>query len=491
MKINFRLVGLWILLLYCIPEIISDEIDFELLANAQAGDVQAQYDLAHTYYQDKQYEKSFGWFSKAAENNFADAQYMVGKCFEEGIGVEKNLNQAFVWYKKSAENGSPYSQNRISIFYWEGSIVEKSYEESFNWDLKAAKQGLLVAHYNIGCQYRYGIGVKRSKSKALKWFLGAGHTGEKHSQYELGCMYKQIDEYEAFRWFKKSAEQSYAPAQAELGEMYLRGVGTFQDDRHGIFWLQKAMDQGCMEACCAMALYHKFTNPQETVRLIATAAHAGNARGQYELGKLNYEGKIIDKDNTLAIDWYKKSASQNYTDACLALASFFKEQLDFEQAVYWWQRGADLGCSHAQTLLGWYYCNEKNDYQKAFYYFEIAAQERFPGGLFSLAMLYLWGKGVKTDINKGVSLLKKACKQNCCYSQYELGKMYYEGKCVKKNRLKGFELLKEADKNGCYEARYKLAEIGDPKYKDLQKFVKPSTLTKLKIFWYKLKNKFS
>src|SRR5580692_2840090 len=44
-------------------------------------------------------------------------------------------------------------------------------------------------------------------------------------------------------WFRKAAEQGYAPAQSNLGTLYLYGRGVTQDDSEAIIWFQKAAEQ--------------------------------------------------------------------------------------------------------------------------------------------------------------------------------------------------------------------------------------------------------
>lgn len=35
---------------------------------------------------------------ESAESGYAPAQYQLGLCYEEGIGVQRNLAKAFRWY---------------------------------------------------------------------------------------------------------------------------------------------------------------------------------------------------------------------------------------------------------------------------------------------------------------------------------------------------------------------------------------------------------
>ena len=53
----------------------------------------------------KDYHKAVEYFTKAAELGDFEAQYNLGVCYEEGLGVPKDLNKAINWYKPAAEQG--------------------------------------------------------------------------------------------------------------------------------------------------------------------------------------------------------------------------------------------------------------------------------------------------------------------------------------------------------------------------------------------------
>ncbi len=52
---------------------------------------------------------AFKFYMKAAEQGHAEAQGMVGFCYERGAGVPHNLTQAIVWYAKAAKQGDELS----------------------------------------------------------------------------------------------------------------------------------------------------------------------------------------------------------------------------------------------------------------------------------------------------------------------------------------------------------------------------------------------
>jgi TPR repeat protein len=80
--------------------------------------------------------------------------------------------------------------------------------------------------------------------------LSASGIGEPApAQDNLGLMYVNgrgvwQDYAIAVSWFRKAPDQGYAPAQHNLGVIYLNGQGVSQDYGTAVSWFQKAADQG-------------------------------------------------------------------------------------------------------------------------------------------------------------------------------------------------------------------------------------------------------
>ncbi len=53
---------------------------------------------------------------------------------------------------------------------------------------------------------------------------------------------------QAIGWYRKAADQGYAPAQFNLGVMFATGQGVPQDYGQAIGWYRKAADQGYARA---------------------------------------------------------------------------------------------------------------------------------------------------------------------------------------------------------------------------------------------------
>ena len=137
------------------------------------------------------YEKSFYWFSKAAENGSASAQNMIAMFYETGVVVEKDLDTAYHWYLEAASNGEEGAMGSLCKIYREKALsfspVElngsnrKAYFEnaelSFKWGKKASELGNFDAAYLIGLAYYSGFGTRENKDEAKKYLMLSAKNG--------------------------------------------------------------------------------------------------------------------------------------------------------------------------------------------------------------------------------------------------------------------------------------------------------------------------
>ena len=58
------------------------------------------------------------------------AMYDVGKLYERGRGVVRDMSKAADFFKQSANAGNPSAQGRLGILYFEGRGVKQDYKKS-------------------------------------------------------------------------------------------------------------------------------------------------------------------------------------------------------------------------------------------------------------------------------------------------------------------------------------------------------------------------
>ena len=85
----------------------------------------------------------------AAEKGDAEAQFALGRGYELGSGVPKDLEQAAQWYRKAAEQGHAEAQYHLGLCYESGSGVPKNLEQAAEWYRKATGEGHSEARFRL------------------------------------------------------------------------------------------------------------------------------------------------------------------------------------------------------------------------------------------------------------------------------------------------------------------------------------------------------
>lgn len=111
-------------------------------------------------------------YAQAAELGYAPAQNLLGKCYQDGRGVEKNIEKAFEWYKRAADQGLSEAQYNLA------RCLERNYKKLvFLWMKRAADQLHLKAIVKTGEYYEDGYGTDKNYSLAKAQYLKAVERG--------------------------------------------------------------------------------------------------------------------------------------------------------------------------------------------------------------------------------------------------------------------------------------------------------------------------
>jgi TPR repeat protein len=73
------------------------------------------------------------WWRKAADQGHPTAQFNLGACYANGVGVKQDFAQAVIWYRKLAEQGHAPAQYNLGIMYENGNGVSKDDAEAYAW----------------------------------------------------------------------------------------------------------------------------------------------------------------------------------------------------------------------------------------------------------------------------------------------------------------------------------------------------------------------
>lgn len=194
---------------------------------AEQGHRDAQYNLSDMYESGKGVEQddepAICWLIKAANQGHAFAQFHFGSKQED----YQKYKQAFVSYRKAAEQGLTIAQYKLGTMYENGLGVEQELEQAVFWYRKAAEQGYANAQYNLGCMYRDGLGIDQDYEQAIFWYRKEAEQGDAKSQYKLGLMYANgqlvnQDTTQAVYWFRKAAKQGNLRAITQLEQLGIK-----------------------------------------------------------------------------------------------------------------------------------------------------------------------------------------------------------------------------------------------------------------------------
>ena len=158
----------------------------------------------------------------------------------------------------------------------------------------------------------------------------------------------------AFKLLKMAAEQSFPPAQYNLGLLY----EAYADD------------------------VSATTGPnfEEAAKWYKAAGEGGLAEAQYAMGQFYKYGTGVPSNWTDTMYWYRRAALQGYPDALFMMGLRHQKgdavQVDLDESRKWYLLAAEKGHAGAQYDLGVYYTHAmgvEKDYAEAYFWLALAA----------------------------------------------------------------------------------------------------------------------
>ena len=338
-------------------------------------------------------------FTKAQELGNTDANLYLGVLVDDWYGYpKKDYQQARAYYEQSGDN--PYAQIALGFLYYYGNGVDQDMEKGKELFQSAVDQGVVegyyglakvaenvgdietaLEHYNkvvedgteqfyiasamvyLGYIYETGDGVEQDGAKAAEWYTKAADSGHTDAMNYLGYIYEHGDVVEqdvakAVGWYTKAADLGNTDAINSLGYMYAEGYGVEQDNDKALEWYVKSLSS--------------FPD-YEVYKIIVDILHGEDAAEKWfeesgdaekmmalaELYRSHYSdnGEQVLPDFDKAIEWYTKAADLGNSDAMKMIGNMYKlgslygGEDDLEKAIEWYQKAADLGNSDAQSYL--------------------------------------------------------------------------------------------------------------------------------------------
>ncbi|KAI9351864.1 hypothetical protein BD770DRAFT_445613 [Pilaira anomala] len=387
--------------------------------------------------------KAMELFKKISSKwNSPVAQHFIGCMYFEGdFGVPQNGKSGIYWLSLAANNGWSDAMNRLGIAYRLGTFVESNYKKAAFWFEKVAqkddnekgivKDGALYLFGNKKFEVKFNIVDQNFLAtmcldkndnigspvlccqiqlpdippilKVLqRIFIWDSLTNKKSnnvsvSQFNLAVIYIEGDKYvvkdesKFWYWLKKAIKNRHQQAHVTLGNMYESGVGIERDYKQAMKWYKKAYDL-------------------EGKNDIATLC----------IGRLYYNGKGVERNHKTALSYLEKTLVSPNIMAHFMIGEIYRHgkdgvTQDYQKALTYYLQSVKDGDAKGATELGILFrdgLGVKIDEEIAFMWFEKAALMGCPKGQYILGSMYLEGyKGI-VDLDKALSLFKRACTGN-------------------------------------------------------------------------------
>lgn len=506
--------------------------------SADHGWAEAQVIYAAYMNEDKNYSECARYYKLAADQNSTDGIRGYASCLFTGQGVAKDEAAGRDMIKKAAELGDANAQLSYAWMFMQGTHgVNKDMKEAIRFMRLAALQGNGEAMYNYGLALLKGDGgLEKDEKEGVRYIMFSAKTGYPWAQFHYGSLClegamgvkqdreagmkmlkdaadkehvqsalvyakelrKDNKDDEAFKYYKKLADQGVDRAMLNCVEMLIAGKGTKADRPAAQKYIDKLMESSPDRAFeCAVTLME--VGDPDGMKMLKKVADGGFTSAQREYGVIlmskensspaelaeaeTYLKKAVDKGDQSAITHlvlgyfhgtfgstnidealkYANKAQNNPTCQFVIGAAIEARGGDMKEAMSWFKKSADNGVSYAQMMYGKNLLqgvgvpeNEAEGYK----YIRMAADQGLPDAEWSTALLLMEGIGCTQNYSECVTYAQRATDKGSPGAMYILARAYAEGLGVDKDESKSIELLRKSSDLGYEPAKEALKVLG-------------------------------
>lgn len=215
---------------------------------ASKGNVAANAELGRVFLNgegvDKDVEKAVEYLKGSAFANRQSA-WMLGNCYKDGVGVNKDFCMAVHWMTESIDDGKetrdriekmivddndgPFSNYLRGLYRY---FIDNNYNNAIEYFKKVEKAKVVDGTAMIGKIFATKEYEKYNSKKAVKMLVKAAQTSPL-ANYYLYEIYASdstlIDKTLAVKYLETAAEQGNHFAIRKLADMYMTGIGKSID----------------------------------------------------------------------------------------------------------------------------------------------------------------------------------------------------------------------------------------------------------------------
>jgi len=210
------------------------------------------------------------------------------------------------------------------------------------------------------------------------------------------------------------------------------------------------------DTAAGMSAFHSGHYRRAYVRW-RMAADRGGAEAEYDLGVLYAQGLGVLRDLSEATRWYRMSAEKGIPEAEFALGQMYargwglpRDEADALASMESASDSIDQQDSAEWDQIAGY--GIAQDYGRAAYWFQKAANQGNAEAQLSLANLYAHGRGVSRDVAIAAQWCRAAAAHDDPAAQERLGVAFARGEGVPRDARQAYFWLTLASQNGDHHA---------------------------------------
>lgn len=215
---------------------------------AKQGHALSMYQLAGMFLSGRDMKsdpsKSAQFLKLAVDRGLPQASTTLAEMYRDGLGVPQDYELAFHYFEDAVEKGDVNAKAGLATLYNSGNGTEQDFDKAFRLNQEAVEEaGISLAYHNLGTHYFLGKGAEQSFQKAIE------------------C-------------FQHAAEQGFAPASFNLGNLYLQGRGCNKDLETARYYYERA----AAEIPDAKVLIEKIDQMRSAEEATESDSPDGNAK---------------------------------------------------------------------------------------------------------------------------------------------------------------------------------------------------------------------
>ncbi len=393
-----------------------------------------------------------------------EAKLRMGIAYEDGRGVDRNLQAALGAFEEAATLGLSSGANRFFDAVWKARSADR-YCQAVDLLRRFADSGEPRSMWRLGKAYHYGKGVEKNIDTAIglceravrRGFLAAGSEifdilWEKGDDEDVSKMKSLANRYSA---------QGEGWAYRRLGMMYLYGRGVRRSLDKALSCMRISAEDGTEVAYERLmdALWEKYDSKhvREMRDLVYRNVEKGKGWAYRRLGMMYLYGRGVDRDPDKALECFRTAVEKGITNAYENIFDRLweigsKESVEeMSRIVSGFVSKGEKWAFVFQGLMCWHGVGAEKDLAEALKCFRKAMEERTPR---SSSCLYdlLSEIGTEESIEEMTALASKYAGLGEPWALDRMGNAFLKGRGVKKDIEAGIELLRKAVECGSAES---------------------------------------